>query len=211
LKYNNVDQLIYHLIIYLPMINQQIYILDTIQYTDDEDLFVSQFEPESADRMAKARYSQLTDDKYIIHRGMNVYFKENIRGNDNYHHGRYIHQQPIDPDVLAKVEPLLLIVTGSIAHLTGYFNVSKQYMIPADINTNSNIRPRIIYFESNEKQHGIEKCIHLHNNMLSYVCNNHLHRNKDCLSVDAWDANLRNNTPSKRNYIFVNVHFLLGV
>lgn len=94
------------------------YILDQIEYTLEEDMFVANFKPELANQAEKERFMSLLKDKYILDTNP-----------------KYIHESKtpyISAYILARVEPLVLVkdLVNNMAHIFGMASLGSSYKIP---------------------------------------------------------------------------------
>ena len=121
--------------------DKQIIVLNSVNYTDDEDKFMNNFKAELACQAEKEKYSLLAQ-KYMY------MFKPNNIGIQYF-----------------KIEPLLLTIDNDNAHLYGWFEFEKEYNIPSYINTNS-IMKRYLWVD-NCNDHA-QPYLSLHNNKLIY-------------------------------------------
>jgi hypothetical protein len=111
---------------------QKTYILDFVEYDDEEDMFMKEFNWDLANQAERNKYIKLCDKYFIITMADHVNNKE-----------KYLQV------ALTKVEPLCLTIKNGFAHVHGWFQIdhkngkSKEIIIPKIYDIYANI-PRII-------------------------------------------------------------------
>jgi len=124
--------------------NKQIIVLNSVNYTDDEDTFMNNYKAELACQAEKEKYALLAK-KYLCVGNQQLYTFQN--------------------SCATKIEPLILTIDNDNAHLYGWLQANQEYNIPSYINTKSKVkrclyRIRYINFE--------EQKIILHDNKLLF-------------------------------------------
>jgi len=121
-------------------LDKQIIILNSVNYTDDEDIFMNNYNAKSASHCDKKKYTLLAK--------------------------KYLQVDDIYSNIYTKIEPLILTIENNNAHLYGWMQANREYNIPSYINTNS-IMKRYLW---GQYYHTFRKyeLLSLHNNKLLY-------------------------------------------
>ena len=127
--------------------NQNYYVLEDIEYSDDEDDFVLNFDKTLANQKEAERFINLVNTKYILLTSPDL-----VARNERYH---YVY--------IIRKDKLIMTINDNIVYIFGWIGCNKELQcsttIPSSINTHSKIT-RIISDD-----------IILYNNKLIYSIN----------------------------------------